>query len=315
MYFYNQQACPPGTTPYIVQAGDSYYRLAIRYNTTIEAIIAANPTVDPDRLIIGQQICIPAAPPPVTCPAGTTPYTIRAGDTFFRLATRFNVSLDALLAANPGVDPDRLVVGQTVCIPRETLPPAPVCPTLRRTSRGADVERLQRLLRDAGFDPGTIDGIFGPRTEAAVIAFQRSKGLTPDGIVGIRTWTALGVDCGAPTPPTPTCPTGTRPYTIVSGDTFFNLAGRFGTTVDAIRRANPGVDPDALRVGQVICIPTTPPPPTCPTGTRPYTIVSGDTFFNLAGRFNTTIDAIRRANPGVDPDALRVGQVICIPEA
>ncbi|NMA69093.1 MAG: peptidoglycan-binding protein, partial [Desulfitobacterium sp.] len=34
-----------------------------------------------------------------------------------------------------------------------------------------------------------------PRTHSAVISFQRSKGLVQDGIVGIRTWTALGVQC------------------------------------------------------------------------------------------------------------------------
>ncbi len=37
------------------------------------------------------------------------------------------------------------------------------------------------------------DGIFGPLTEEAVKAFQKSKGLTPDGIVGAKTWAALGV--------------------------------------------------------------------------------------------------------------------------
>ncbi|KAB3536097.1 LysM peptidoglycan-binding domain-containing protein [Alkaliphilus pronyensis] len=57
----------------------------------------------------------------------------------------------------------------------------------------------------------------------------------------------------------------------------------------------------------------TPPPPACPTGTTAYTIVAGDTFFNLARRFNTTVDAIRRANPNVNPDNLQIGQVICIP--
>ncbi|AKL97007.1 putative peptidoglycan-binding domain-containing protein [Clostridium aceticum] len=251
--YYSQAPCPPGTTPYIIQAGDTFYRLAIRFNTTIQALIAANPTVNPNMLMIGQQICIPTATPPTTCPAGTTPYTIRAGDTFYNIARTYNISLDALLAANPGVDPDRLFIGQIICIPGPTPPPTPVCPTLRVGSRGDSVRQLQQLLKDAGFDPGPIDGIFGSKTQAAVIAFQASKGLTQDGVVGIRTWTALGVDCT--TPPPTTCPTGTTAYTIRSGDTFYNLAIRYNTTVEAIRRANPTVNPDALRIGQIICIP------------------------------------------------------------
>ncbi len=44
-----------------------------------------------------------------------------------------------------------------------------------------------------GFNPGTTDGIFGGGTQAAVIAFQRSEGLLPDGIVGARTAAALGL--------------------------------------------------------------------------------------------------------------------------
>lgn len=63
--------------------------------------------------------------------------------------------------------------------------------TLRRGDRGEDVKVLQRALKRAGYDAGTIDGIFGPRTEAAVRAFQRANGLTVDGIVGPRTWAAL----------------------------------------------------------------------------------------------------------------------------
>jgi peptidoglycan hydrolase-like protein with peptidoglycan-binding domain len=63
--------------------------------------------------------------------------------------------------------------------------------TLRQGQNGEDVRRLQALLRDAGFNPGPIDGNFGPTTYDAVIAFQRSQGLTPDGMVGPVTTAAL----------------------------------------------------------------------------------------------------------------------------
>ncbi len=184
------------------------------------------------------------------CPIGSFPYTIKAGDTFYQIARTFGISLEALIAANPGVDPNRLFIGQVICVPT-TAPPPPIssCPTLSIGSRGASVAQLQELLRNAGFDPGPIDGVFGSKTQAAVISFQRSKNLVPDGIVGIMTWTALGVNCA------PTCPPGTFAYTIKAGDTFFNLAQRFNTTVDAIQRANPSVNPNNLRIGQIICIP------------------------------------------------------------
>ncbi|HEY8361977.1 MAG TPA: LysM domain-containing protein, partial [Tissierellaceae bacterium] len=40
------------------------------------------------------------------------PYTVRQGDTFFSIARTFGISVDAIIAANPGVDPNRLFVGQ-----------------------------------------------------------------------------------------------------------------------------------------------------------------------------------------------------------
>ena len=64
--------------------------------------------------------------------------------------------------------------------------------TLRLNASGADVTLLQEKLHSLGFNPGKIDGDFGPGTEAAVIAFQRSEGLLADGLVGPATLDALG---------------------------------------------------------------------------------------------------------------------------
>jgi len=74
-------------------------------------------------------------------------------------------------------------------------------PVLKQGSKGASVVDLQKQLTKAGFKC-SADGDFGPKTKAAVIAFQKSKGLTPDGVVGPKTWAALRA-AGPPTPPTP----------------------------------------------------------------------------------------------------------------
>jgi peptidoglycan hydrolase-like protein with peptidoglycan-binding domain len=80
---------------------------------------------------------------------------------------------------------DRVTIGQN--------PPTTV---LRQGSRGADVMELQFIInRLSAFysDIPTLvkDGVFGPNTRDAVIAFQRRFGLTPDGVVGPITWNAL----------------------------------------------------------------------------------------------------------------------------
>ena len=55
------------------------------------------------------------------------------------------------------------------------------------------VRNIQRALVDAGIDPGGVDGIYGPKTTAAVAAFQRVKGLVVDGEVGPQTAAALNI--------------------------------------------------------------------------------------------------------------------------
>ena len=64
-------------------------------------------------------------------------------------------------------------------------------PLLQAGAHGYQVKRLQRLLAERGFDPGTVDGDFGPATEAAVKAAQLAAGLEQDGIAGPLTWHAL----------------------------------------------------------------------------------------------------------------------------
>ncbi len=226
--------CPPSSEPYTITSGDTYTHLAQRFNTTVAAIVSANPFVDPDDLRVGQVVCVPRQPFYSSCPEGNY-YTIERGDTFFVLARRFDTTVEAIKQANPDVDPEALLIGMTLCIPESVaLPPH-------------------------------------------------------------------------------RCPAGTTLYTIKRGDTFFHLAQRHNITVDALLRANPGIDPDRLRIGQVICIPEDNEHPVCPEGTYEYTIERADTLFDLAQYYNITVDAILRANPGIDPDRLRIGQVICIP--
>jgi peptidoglycan hydrolase-like protein with peptidoglycan-binding domain len=65
---------------------------------------------------------------------------------------------------------------------------------LREGSSGPLVKQLQQRLQDKGFNPGTIDGVFGLGTKAALRAFQKTNGLEPDGVVGSQTWKALGLN-------------------------------------------------------------------------------------------------------------------------
>lgn len=64
---------------------------------------------------------------------------------------------------------------------------------LKVGSSGSQVKTLQTKLNNWGYDAGTVDGIFGSKTQAAVKRFQQKNGLVVDGIVGAKTAAALGM--------------------------------------------------------------------------------------------------------------------------
>lgn len=116
--------------------------------------------------------------------------------------------------------------------------------TLREGMSGSDVAEVQSVLNRAGFSAGAADGAFGPRTREAVIRFQRRFGLTPDGVAGPATWRVLerfllGYDL----------------YVVQRGDTFYGIAQKYGTTVQALAAANPDLNPENLPVGRRIVVP------------------------------------------------------------
>ncbi len=115
--------------------------------------------------------------------------------------------IDQLAARDPVRAPVQQTGGQTTVTtiaapaPTATAPvlgsgtvfvaTAPSGSVLRVGSRGSAVTSLQKQLAAKGFSPGPIDGIFGPKTRRAVVAFQKSAGITVDGLAGPQTMAAL----------------------------------------------------------------------------------------------------------------------------
>lgn len=177
--------CPVGTAPYIVKRGDTLARIALSQNTTVPAILAANPGIVPERLVIGQSVCIPQQPqqPPTqgpSCPIGSSPYEIKSGDTLAGIARRFSTTIEAILMTNPDIVPDKLYIGQVLCISQE---------------------KTKQLI----------------------------------------------------------CP-NQNAYVIRKGDTLAEIASAFGVTLQALMSANPGIVPQSLYVDQVVCVPIAPIP-------------------------------------------------------
>jgi len=184
-----------GPTTYTVQWGDWLNKIAQKFGVTTQEILAANPGLNPNRIYPGQVLNIPApggsVPPPIPGatptplppappPGGPTTHTVQRGEWLWGIARKYGISVPALLAANPGVNPNFVYPGQVLTIP-------------------------------GGSDPGPVP--------TAVPS--------PDG----------------------------NTYIVKAGDTLFSIAARFNTTTYALQIANRLPNPNFLYPGQTLVIP------------------------------------------------------------
>ena len=192
---------------YTVQWGDWMRKIAEKNGVTVEALVAANPGINPNLIYPGQVLKIPvpggSVPTPSTGGAtpsapssGPTTYTVQQGEWFYEVARKFGVSVAQLQAANPGVNPNFLYPGQVLNI---------------------------------------------PGSGAAAPTSIPSGAMTPTPSSGVM-----------PTPGTG----GSQTYTVLSGDTLNAIAVRFHTTTYAIQIANHLANANAIYPGMVLIIPS-----------------------------------------------------------
>jgi LysM repeat protein len=103
---------PLGTFQYQVIRGDTLYRIARNFNTTVSILLRFNPILisNPNILRVGQLITIPQSPPEAII------YTVRPGDTLSAIARRFGTRVSIIIMFNYLTNPNRIFPGQQLVI-------------------------------------------------------------------------------------------------------------------------------------------------------------------------------------------------------
>jgi LysM repeat protein len=115
-------ACEDG---YRVVRGDTLYSIARRCGTSVAAIARASGIRNPHRIEVGQRLVIPGARRTAVAarPEGPLVYHMARGDTLYSLARWSGTRLPALLAANPGIDPHKIEIGDPIRLPAGAVSP------------------------------------------------------------------------------------------------------------------------------------------------------------------------------------------------
>ena len=263
---------------YIVQSGDSLYSIARKLGTTVEELKRIN-NLTSNTLSIGQILKIPSE---FVSEDENELYTVKKGDSLYSIANRFNTTVDELKRIN-NLTSNILNVGQLLKIPSGVSTP--------------DTYTVQK-----GDSLYSISNKFG----TTVNELKMLNNLASNTL-------SIGQTLKIPTQNiTPDQEDTIIEYTVVSGDSLYKIANKYNTTVDAIKKLN-NLNNNLLSIGQTLKIPTTQDIEEIPTENYfNYNVVSGDSLYSIARKFNTSVDTIKNFN-NLTSNLLSVGQILKIP--
>jgi LysM repeat protein len=234
---------PNGADAYVVQPGETFTDIALRYGVHPDDLARANPTVYPDRLLVGETLKIPAAKPGQAAPApvADTPaapessrsdkavaavalrnHVVAPGESLGTIAKRHGIATAALAAANGLKDPNHIVPGQRLLVPG-TAAAAPAA-----TPPPAAESQPQLAAAPA------VAAAPAELPLAAAPASTTEASLAPTGPTLLGPPEAVAL----PEPMRVAAPRGIMAYILEPGDTLESLARRFGTSVERLRTMN-----------------------------------------------------------------------------
>lgn len=262
---------------YTVKSGDSLWSIAKKLNTSVEELKAAN-NLSSNLLQIGQVLKIPATTE-VPTPGEYTVYTVKAGDSLYNIANRYNTTVKAITDYN-NLSSTNLSIGQKLLIPTTTTG------TEEGNYDTYTVKSGDSLYRLASQYNTSVDNLMRINNLSSNLLSIGQKLLVPKTGTNTNNVPNVGIS-----------------YTVKPGDSLYKIANQYNTSVDAIKDFN-NLTSNTLQIGQVIKIPTA-------NAGITYVVKSGDNLYTIASKYNTTVDAIKRKN-NLTSNILQIGQILMI---
>jgi len=262
-----------GGNTYTVSKGDSLWSIAKKFNVSVEELKAAN-NLSSNLLNIGQSLVIPSQEEqPI--PGEYTVYVVKSGDTLYQIANRYDITVNDLIEYN-NLSSTNLIIGQQLLIPAITIDDSQYDTYIVKSG-----DTLYQIASRYGISVNELMDINNLSSNVLSIG---QKILVPKNIVQQ--------------------PTGNEiVYTVQSGDSLYQIASRYGISVNELKNYN-NLTSNLLSIGQQLKIPTASDGVT-------YVVKSGDNLYSIASRYNTTVDEIRRKN-NLTSNLLNIGQILII---
>ena len=200
---------PEQTLTYIVEKGDTLYKIANKYNTTVDEIKELNNLTD-NNLFIGEQLLIP------TKDFVSDTYVVKKGDTLYSIANKYNTTVDNLKKIN-NLENNDLSIGQVLLLKTDTT------------------------------EPNTNTYIV--KVGDTLYSIAREFNTTPDALRDLNTLNTNILSIGQQL----LIPTTQTVYTVEKGDTLYGVARKFNTSVDKLKEIN-NLTSNILSIGQQLII-------------------------------------------------------------
>ena len=279
---------------YIVKPGDTLYGISNQFGVSVTELAELN-NIKGDILKVGETLKIPNN-------TGTNPnnmfmYTVKPGDTLYKIATKYNTTVNAIKNLNY-LKNDNLSVGQVLRIPETyTKEEDLILPNYINYV----VEKGDTLYSIARKNNISVDTII---KDNALINNNLSIGQNLK--IRIPTNSTIEIEeCIGPDYTPPEDNTTYITYTVQKGDNLYSIANRYNTSVSAITNLNK-LTSNNLSIGQILKIPQT-----NNQTPKTYIVQKGDSLYSIAKKFNTTVDNIKRKN-NISSNTLQIGQKLNI---